>query len=67
LAKQYERYEAHAIALTMVAERIWWRAPASKALAAFDDPEDRATNGWAAGAEIALGGLAKSLFISNLM
>jgi hypothetical protein len=51
----------------MVAERIWWRAPASKALAAFDNPEDRATNGWAAGAEIALGGLAKSLFISNLM
>jgi hypothetical protein len=67
LAQQYERHEAHAIALTMVAERIWWRAPASKALVAFDHPEDRATNGWAAEAEIVLAALAKSLFISNLM
>jgi hypothetical protein len=67
LAQQYERHEAHAIALTMVAERIWRRAPASKALVAFDHPEDRATNGWAAEAEIALAALAKSLFISNLM
>jgi hypothetical protein len=44
LAKQYERHEAHAIALIMVEERIWRRAPPPKVLAAFDHLGDCAAN-----------------------